>query len=658
MDVPEVRSEYSAPKTPLPGSRRIAVAEPPPASFGQALLRGAKVGRRVLWCVGMPLGAIAFVLGLFPTALGLGAGRGFSVHPLSIGGVGVYAGGMLLGSILGVVIGVLGFVRRRLRDSSKPDTLWGRMNRPVRLTREAPPDAEPIDSATPPELPTTRPRRARWVRFVGILVGVLLALAFGVGAYLGWDLDRGLADAMAGADREDPHWRLSDLMAAREKVPIAENSAVLVARAAAALPLMWPEGPDRPFGSPVQPPSAISVGLEALEATESNIRLDRETVDALRSELAKFASAVDDARRVAGFARGRHELRLTRALINTSLKETVNARRVARLLAADSAIRAEDSDCDAALASCLAIINVGRSIGDEPFLISALVRAAIGRIGMKPARRVLAQGEPSDEQLSKLQSLLLVESGEPLLLRGVRGERAILDENIRRVRDAEIPTWAIAGVVNDDVRANPVPSWGKLGLDRQRLFGLRWMRRLVEVAKQPASARPALWKQWDDFRAQSRADGPDPLAPVLALQLIPELSRSDEGLIAYQAELSAMTTLLAAERYRRKTGRWPVSIAAIDPPILPSAPLDPNSDKPFLLKRDDDEGSLVVYSIGRNLLDEQGDYDPKMGTLNILDDVGAKTWDPARRRQPPTLRKAEADVAPNSGNQNNANTVP
>ena len=59
------------------------------------------------------------------------------------------------------------------------------------------------------------------------------------------------------------------------------------------------------------------------------------------------------------------------------------------------------------------LLSIGRSIGDEPFLISQLVRIAIGTVAMKSTRRVLGQGEPSDAALARLQALVLDELAQP-----------------------------------------------------------------------------------------------------------------------------------------------------------------------------------------------------------------------------------------------------
>src|SRR5205085_7928808 len=137
---------------------------------------------------------------------------------------------------------------------------------------------------------------------------------------------------------------------------------------------------------------------------------------------------------------GRHELQIARSpLLDTKLPETHVCPTVARLLGADAAIRAHDGDIDGALDSCRAQLGVARSIGDEPFLMSVAVRLEIGGWAMKSARRVLGQGEPSDAALARLQAVILDEVAEPILLRGIKGERAAMDELIRRLVDGEVP---------------------------------------------------------------------------------------------------------------------------------------------------------------------------------------------------------------------------
>ena len=73
---------------------------------------------------------------------------------------------------------------------------------------------------------------------------MILAIAFGTGLYLWRIVNRRLADAIAAADRDDPYWRLDDLMAHRDPVPDEENSAIVVAEVLAMVPERLARRPD------------------------------------------------------------------------------------------------------------------------------------------------------------------------------------------------------------------------------------------------------------------------------------------------------------------------------------------------------------------------------------------------------------------------------
>ncbi len=308
---------------------------------------------------------------------------------------------------------------------------------------------------------------------------------FGTGFYLGRAVDRRLANAIAAADLDDPSWRIDDLMAAREPVPDDENSALVVAWVLLLLPEEWRHS-SSPFpGESQTPPGEFIAATRRLGATPDNVRLDEATADRLRSELETHAAAVEIARTVADYRRGRHELKLGPTLIDTPLSETQASRTVVRLLEIDAAVRAHDGNLDGALDSCRAMIGVGRSIGDEPFLISHLVRINEGAFAMKSAGRALGQGEPTDAALARLQTLVLDELAQPIMLHGFKGERATLNEIIRRVGAGEMPISALSGGAppfDPDATPTPIAPWGRLMFDNQRAVGLEWTNKMVAIA--------------------------------------------------------------------------------------------------------------------------------------------------------------------------------
>jgi hypothetical protein len=216
----------------------------------------------------------------------------------------------------------------------------------------------------------------------------------------------------------------------------------------------------------------------------------------------------------------------------------------------------------------------------------------------------------------------------------MRGERATLDELIRRVRDGELPIKALsdASAWSPDDPVPPMSIVGTLMFDHQRAVGLELMNDLQAAARVPSPGRRARWKAWQDEIDRTRRSRLSPFLAMLPLLAMPAMGVADTAVTRYEAALGASVILLAAERHRRKTGAWPESAAAIDRAFLAEEPLDPYSGEPFRVERRD--GRFLVYSVGPNLKDEHGAYDPKKWRDEVEDDVGTGAWDPALRGRP------------------------
>ncbi|AMV38077.1 hypothetical protein [Planctomyces sp. SH-PL62] len=492
-----------------------------------------------------------------------------------------------------------------------------------------------------------RRRRLRWAFAAGLgAVGLVAGIAGG--SYLIRYSFRNAEEAVAETDALDPDWRLDDLMATREEVPDDENSAMIVADVVDLLPEGWPQKPSREPGLPeaeTDGPLDAATALERAEEAEESRSLPEDVATAIGDELDTLAEEVEMAREVADYERGRHELELGPILIDTLLPETQAARGVARLLRADALVSAHDGTIDEALDSCRAILGVARSIGDEPFAISQLVRTAIDVLAVQTARRALAQGEASDEALAALQDLILDEYDRPRLRYALRGERAILFEVIRRVAEGELPFEALAGAKGPDGGPPPVRSLSGLtivGGWYQTSVALRWFNELIAIPDLPE-------EEWRDalaaYKARVEAVKESRLGPYIAtlpLLMMPAASAILDTELRVRAELGSAAVLVAAERQRRATGAWPASAAEIDDEFLNAgAPLDPYTGEPFRMEHVD--GLLHVYSIGPNLRDEHGSYDPKKwGRFEADDDVGTVGYDPELRGRPP---RADAETA-------------
>jgi len=593
---PDEGDPYAAPTSPV-----ATGADPPRPGLGRSSWRGAKLGMRGVAYVAGPIAGLFATLCFALTAFAGGTGRGWAIPLYSMNTVSFFVACEILGATFGALIGLLGGLYRRVRPSARSPKPEAR--------RTVAADSFPSPGSF-------------WPWLVSTLAVLALVSAFGTGYSLGWSLDRRLERATAAADRDDPNWRINDLMAAREKVPDAENSAWVVGEALSHLPENWPSEKD------------LVAAIDRLSDLSDNVRLDDATADRLRRELKTYSEAVRIARTVANYRRGRHELELGPTLIDTQLPETQASRNAARLLRIDSALRVHDGDPDGSLDSCRAILGVGRSIGDEPVTIAQLVRIAEGHVAMKSARRALAQGEATDPALARLQSLTLDELARPVMLHGLKGERATLDEIIRRVRDGEMPISSLGTVVSPAVSSalpSPISPWGRLMFDNQRAVGLEWTNQMVAIFKKPDPERPALVAAWEaEFdRVRKNKLGPwTSTLPMLMLAGHPSFVTAESR---YHCQLGSMVILLAAERHRLKTGDWPATIAAIDRDLLPNAPVDPFSGQAYRMERRD--GQFLIYSVGPNLKDEHGAVAANPLIKGVSDDYGTGAWDVTLRRR-------------------------
>jgi hypothetical protein len=488
---------------------------------------------------------------------------------------------------------------------------------------------------------TLRRTKRRWFLWlVGMPAVMLLTTASVLAVSLKRAQDRRLDAAIAAADRDNPNWRIADLLSHRAKVPDAENGAIVVAKVVKLLPEKWPGHNNVPppgVPQPPDPPAPLAKrAYDHLTAAPAGVRLSDDLAMEVRLTLVENAEAVKLARTLVGYPRGRHEVTLGPAVIDTLLTETQNARTIARLLQMDAMLRAHDGDLDGALDSCRAILNTGRSIGDEPFLISMLVRVAIGQVALDTARRVLALGEPSDGAIVKLQTLIDDEAAQPLLTVALDGERGSMDEMIARLSTGKIH---LADLVGDNSGLDPKRlmafpgGWSKAWFDHQRAVELEWMTDAAIISRKPLHDQPGEWKRWEQRVVDRKKPWYGVYTDTIPLLLSPALSAGFNAYTRYQAMLRSTSLLLSAERHRRKTGTWPESADKIDPAFLARPPIDPYDGKLLRMKARD--GQLFVYGVGLNRQDDGGRYNPKQEYNGGPVDVGTNAWDVALRGQVP-----------------------
>jgi hypothetical protein len=483
-----------------------------------------------------------------------------------------------------------------------------------------------VHDPTPAAPPRRRLRRA------AVVAAAFVAVVVGCWVYLSFVWDRELREAIAEADRSDPDWRLLDIEAKRPVIPDEENSSLQMAKMKQATPARWP------FWYYQASPPGGEITLadyedfnRRLDDRPPPVLLDAEQERVLRFEMKRAAAAMDEARKLIDFPRGRHPITWRKDYFSSGIDPSQRSRGVADLLRHDVTLRCQDGDLKGALDSTRASFNVSLCLRDEPLLISQLIRVAIRKVTLGDLERILAQGEPPEEALAEFQRRLEEDEKDNLFLVGVRGERGLLDgflEVIQRrdMTHAEM-RQAIAGMSDGSAGA----SWMGKDLDVIALYGtarheraqmLARMNRVVEIAQLPPEEQG---REVDAWVAAAKK------GPPLVRRLTPAVQKVNLATRRSHAEMRCMVVLLALERFRQKHDRWPDRLEELTPDYLKAVPLDPFDAKPIKYARRGD--GVTVYTVGPDGEDNGGNLNGKW--LDKGSDWGFRLWDANKRRQPP-----------------------
>jgi hypothetical protein len=231
-----------------------------------------------------------------------------------------------------------------------------------------------------------RPRRSRWWRrlvYLGFFFGLVLVALGSWYSYDEFRNDRALQEAIAEADRLDPGWRLDEIEAKRANVPDAENSALCVLRVRKLMESSQSGESDKAREK------AFSLS-DDISGLPPEAKLTEAQTGELRANLEKAAAALEEGRRLKDFPAGRYDVQWA-FLGGATILASQNAREAANLLRKDAWLRAQNRQIDGALDDVQAILNAGRSVGDEPSAISLLIRISCQTIGIHVCERVLAR---------------------------------------------------------------------------------------------------------------------------------------------------------------------------------------------------------------------------------------------------------------------------
>jgi hypothetical protein len=339
-----------------------------------------------------------------------------------------------------------------------------------------------------------------------------------------------------------------------------------------------------------------------VERLEPNVRLSAPFADLLQKELEKQKQAVTAARKLNdGPTTGRYPVRFTRDFISTALPHVDSLHNVRELLRLDAALRAQTGDLPGAAANCRGMLKAARSLGDEPFMISFMMRMTNFRTGIVALQRTLAQGELPDAELVKLDQLLKLELAEgPARLRhAMRAERASFDVMCAALADGLFPPQALFS----GGRLKPSP-WDEVvhWVDGERVVKKGYARGLKELSAAMQLLDLPESEQIKRFRElQSNTERQLPtlsLADKIGLQSVGVMARVVGKYYQAIAHMRVARAAIAVERYRLAQGRWPESLDTLVPSFLEAVPDDPFAETAARVQFEIVNGSPVIYSVG------------------------------------------------------------
>lgn len=474
-----------------------------------------------------------------------------------------------------------------------------------------------------PDVPCLR--RRRWRICLGLALLLFILTLVVIYSFFTYWMDRALREAMAEADRDSPEgWQLEDIEARRDQVPDEENAALVVMKVKSLLPANWPKDVATPADG-ADAPLMSEPWYERFHDLPPQVQLDADLLRSLRESLQRVEPARTQARKLIGMTRGRFPLEWQKQLLVWKRLDSEDAGTAVNLLHYETALAAQDGDADGAMAFVRGLVGAARSIGDEPFIRSALMRLGCNASAVVALERALAQGEPSARELVALQALLEKEAAEPLLIQMVRGERAGMQQLLLSLRDGEARLSQLAGANGAFEKAWVEFSRPAL-VRRSHAHTLRLLNEYVEISKLPLDKQPPAMRKLENKVRQAKLH-----YDVVTALLMPAIIRPSEVYRRGVGNLRCAAVAVALERYRREDGDWPSTLDALVPKYLTAVPTDPQDGKPLRFKRRPD--GVVVYWLGPDGTDDGGKlYRHK--SISMGTDQGFQLWDVKQRRQP------------------------
>jgi hypothetical protein len=304
----------------------------------------------------------------------------------------------------------------------------------------------------------------------------------------------------------------------------------------------------------------------------------------------------------------------------------------AQVLQLRSVAELQNGQPDRALEDVRLALHLTDKVRNEPILISHLVRLAMVQLMLQPIWEGLAEHKWSDAQLVALDAELAKLDFPAAYRKGMHGEMGGQTGEMDLLRRQPAKLQELIGLT--DLDGGKINS-GFPGRFIVHLIPTGWLyqneyrcaRLMVnyyipvadvsqgtfspDVARQGEAALAAETKSANPFNWYERL-------------MLPTLNNAVKKFAYGQASVDLARTAIALERCRLAHGEFPDSLDALAPQFIAKLPHDIINGQPLHYRRTDD-GQFVLYSVGWNATDDDGEVAfKKEGAVDI--NTGDWVW--------------------------------
>jgi hypothetical protein len=394
-----------------------------------------------------------------------------------------------------------------------------------------------------------------------------------------------LAAAVTSIEAHDPDWQWDGFVARLPRPEDAKNGSKVAVEVKRLLPANWTEQ------------LRNEDWLKQLCETPVNALPKPEIIDSLRKETERMRAALDAARRFrncpAGLRENPQPPRPGRGALDELEIDPTEAREGSLLLLEmDNFLAIASRNDNHVSDNLLACLNVSRSIGPDPFLVSQVRRRSLRRKATSALERSLATIQ-SFEGLKQIHEAWSEDAEEPLFYHAVRGDRALYGTVTLNLLSGRIDLSEAAKRTGSErfLLEREFNSWRRRAtIPNDLALYLRWTQVAEQVSRLPVEKQHA-------------ASAGLPQVPFAR-----EYNLSSSRTVALESNMvwfadsaglmRCAVAGIACERYRLRFGKWPKSLSDLCPDYLAAVPIDPSSGKPVRLIADQHGLVIRAGSVG------------------------------------------------------------